>query len=374
MRSFHAFLLLGLTSLACSGQYKVGGMSEEVGQAGTSPSAGSGSNEAGAAPSGGSGGSATSEPGDSGDELGSKCVPLGDPSALTGPFVDGDTLWGRIAPLIDPSVSETPAALSGEYDYDVVGMLVKVAFAQARAQAGGAAGAQEFVAEWLRRDGEDALALAGDWGSVLAEDAPVLPRLLQTRLNGTGRIGVFTEPQWLVRHRSISSRGYGINYSLFQVLTPTNAPDADNGELDQSLTDRDALVASVSKQPCIGCHQLFDPLGYPLGNFDAAGEYRDLDHGQAPSLTGSFQSESLDISYDGLMDFGVKVADTCAANRAMARGFLSFILRQQGLSADERELVVKENLERIAQAFIRSGRSYPDLVMAYAQSPLALRP
>lgn len=372
MRSFHAFLLLGLTLLACSGKYQVGGMLEPVGQAGANAMAGSNS-EAGADQGGGSGGSASIGPNDGG-ELGSKCVPLGDPSALSGPFVDGDTLWSRVAPLIDASVTETPAALSGEYGYEVVGMLVKVAFAQARAQAGGADGAQAFVADWLRRDGEDALLLAGDWASVLAEDAPVLPRLLQTRLNGTGRIGVFTEPQWLVRHRNISSRGYGISSSLFQELPPTPPAGVDNGELDQSLTDRDALTAKVGMQPCISCHQLFDPLGYPLGNFDSAGEYRDLDHGQALTLTGKFQTESLDISYDGLMDFGVKVADTCVANRAMARGFLRFVLRQQGVPTEQREELVSENLERIAQAFIRSGRSYPDLVMAYAQSPLALRP
>ncbi|HVY28678.1 MAG TPA: DUF1588 domain-containing protein [Polyangiaceae bacterium] len=374
-RSFHAFLLLGPTSLACSGQYEVGGMMGHGGGAGASAVAGSSSlHEAGTGQAAAGSSGAVSVDANDGDELGSKCVPLGEPSELTGPFVDGETLWGRVAPLIDASVTATPDALTTSYTYDEVGMLVKVAFAQARAQAGGSGGAQDFVADWLRRDGEDALSLAGDWASVLAEDAPALPRLLQTRLSGTGRIGVFTEPQWLVRHRTISSRGYGISYSLFQEAPPTPPANNDNGEPDQALTDRDALVALVGAQPCISCHQLFDPLGYPLGNFDAAGEYRDLDHGQAPALTGSFRSESLDITYDGLMDFGVKVADTCVANRGIAKGFLRFVLREQGVPTEEREKLLSENLERVAQAFIRGGRSYPDLVMAYAQSPLALRP
>jgi hypothetical protein len=346
-------------------------------QGGTGPSAGAGGAELGSGSAGMTlvGGSSSLGGGASdSDELGSKCVALGEPAPLTGPFVDGATLWSRVSPLIDDSVAETPGPLSGEYSYAIVGMLVKAAFAQVRGAQGGASGAQAFVAEWLRRDSEDQLSLSGDWSGVLAEDAPALPRLLQTRLSGTGRIGVFTEPQWLVRHRTISARGSGIAYSLFQNPPPEPPQGVDNGEPDPLLTDRDALAAQVGAQPCVSCHQLLDPLGYPLGNFDAAGEYRDLDHGQAPNLTGSFRSESLDIEYDGLMDFGVKVADTCVANRALARGFLRFVLHQQQLSEVEREKLLNDNLERLAQAFIRSGRSYPDLVMAYAQSPLALRP
>ena len=375
-------LLLGAVALACSGRYQVGGMMDHAGADGSGDSASvAGSSPLGNVdpPNGGSAasaGNASTDPNAQG-ELGTSCVPLGAPAPLSGPFVDGATLWSRIAPLIRGEVTAPPEPLAVDYAYADIEPLVRQAFAQSRAETGGAPGALTFVAEWLRRDGEDMLSLSGAWDSLLADDAPALPLLLQTRLAGTGRIGVFTEPQWLMRHRNISARGAGISYSLFQLLLPLPPAGLPDMAPDPQLTDRAALEQRLQGEPaCRACHAMMDPLGYPLGNFDSAGEYRDLDHGQALDVTGSYSNPSVpfQIQYDGLMDFGVKVADTCVANRALASGLVSFVLRQRNVAAELRQQLLEENLERLAQAFIRSGRSYPDLVVAYAQSPLALRP
>lgn len=362
--------------MACSGKYEVGGM----GQGGAGDGEAGSSTVAGSAPIGGSvpaggtsaGGSAPVDPYLPG-ELGSSCVPVGQPEALAGPFVDGATLWGRIAPLLWDGVPLTPSPLPAQIRYDQVEPLVRQAIDSVRAEAGGLPGARRFVARWLAREGEAELTLKADWAALLAKDEPALPLLLQTQLGGPGEVGVFTEPEWLARHASISSRGGAISYSLFQQGPPPPPPGTMfDFEPDPILSDRDALNQQVVDVVCAACHRLIDPLGFPLGHFDRAGKYRELDHGQPPDLSGSYQGV-LTVEFDGPMDFGVKVADTCVANRALAGGMLRYAsaLRQLPLAA--RDELVNANLDRVAQAFIRSGRSYPDLVVAYAQSPLALR-
>jgi hypothetical protein len=380
-------LLLGAAALACSGKYQVGGMSGQNGAGdsaveGWNAAAGSqGLGVAGSFAAGGTfaaGGSAAGgsagiddEPG----ELGSSCVPLGQPEALSGPFVDGPTLWERIAPLVWGEVPLLPtSSLPPRTNYDTLDLVVRKVVENARAQTGGLPGAQRFVAEWLRREGEESITLQGDWSALLAEDAPALPILLQTPLGGAGEIGVFTEPVWRARHGSISGRGGAISEAVFGAGPPPPPPGAlVPAEPDPLLSDREALARQISAPVCAACHTLIDPLGFPLGHFDLVGKYRELDHGRAIDLTGSYERESLSISYDGPLDFGVKVADTCAASRGLARGFLSYALELRQVPLERRQELVDSNLERVTRAFIRSGRSYSDLVVAYAQSPLALR-
>src|ERR1700709_1137004 len=46
------------------------------------------------------------------------------------------------------------------------------------------------------------------------------------------------------------------------------------------------LVAQTLKAPCASCHKMFDPIGFSLESFDAAGKYRTTEFDKQLDLSG----------------------------------------------------------------------------------------
>ena len=55
---------------------------------------------------------------------------------------------------------------------------------------------------------------------------------------------------------------------------PPNVPALDSGSVSDSLPIRERLAAHRAKPACAGCHNLMDPVGFALENFDAVGRWR----------------------------------------------------------------------------------------------------
>ncbi len=55
-----------------------------------------------------------------------------------------------------------------------------------------------------------------------------------------------------------------------------------------SLSVRDRLAEHRANVACASCHNLMDPLGFALENFDAVGRWRDLEADQPIDASGEF--------------------------------------------------------------------------------------
>lgn len=55
---------------------------------------------------------------------------------------------------------------------------------------------------------------------------------------------------------------------------PPNVPALDNGTVSENLPIRERLAAHRAKPACASCHNLMDPVGFALENFDAVGRWR----------------------------------------------------------------------------------------------------
>jgi hypothetical protein len=67
-------------------------------------------------------------------------------------------------------------------------------------------------------------------------------------------------------------------------LPPPNVPpfpESTNGQGIKKLTTsvRERMESHRTNQPCKGCHQIMDPIGLALENFDAVGRWRTEDTG-----------------------------------------------------------------------------------------------
>lgn len=365
----------------CSGRYDVGGAGtggeSPLGSGGRTASGGTGSLPlAGSAPVGGM---TTSNPlpvYDPEDEFGRACVPLGDPAPLEGPFVEPLVVWSRLTLLIHGESVLPPVELPAVTTYDFAGELVTEAFAALNGPAGGA---RLFAQEWVFAPGLEGIPESPElifaWDELLADNAPALRVLLTANLGGH-RYGIFSEQSFLSHEPSISRRGAILADRLFNRAPPPPPPEVEEGNPSfPNVTRRGALEIALAEPVCSGCHALMDPLGYAFENFDELGEYREIDNGLPVDASGSYPLEHRQISYSGALELGQKVVASCEGQVTLADGFVNAAMRINRVDLARRAGLLMANQARIRQAFVRSeNRGYVDLVRAYAQSPLVLKP
>ena len=80
-------------------------------------------------------------------------------------------------------------------------------------------------------------------------------------------------------------------------------------------TLRERLQHHATEPQCAGCHQLMDPLGFPLERFDPIGRWRDLDNGLAIDSTGNLDG----VPVDGAKELGQAVAGSPSFSKCMTK-------------------------------------------------------
>lgn len=68
---------------------------------------------------------------------------------------------------------------------------------------------------------------------------------------------------------------------------PPNVPALEENVVSAQLAVRERLAAHRANPACAACHDLIDPVGFGLENFDAVGRWRELEQGQPVDATGS---------------------------------------------------------------------------------------
>ena len=374
------WLLLGVTSLACSGRYDVGHMDATGATAGVGVNRGA---AGGAAPGGAAtasmAGSAGMVPGggvgsSSASYVTADCLSASEPEPLAGPFATPAVVWDRVARLswgaaAPPPPSDLPATTT----YEWASSLAVTEIVAAHTTLGDAPGVEDFLRQWLGLDAQASFGVR--WGRLLPVPKPVLGTLLSTSVAPL-HTGIFAEPSWLSTYTTISARGEIIERSLVAARIPPQPDGLETPPRNPDLTDRQALEAQTVAPPCAGCHRWMDPSGYALGHFAADGSYRALDRGAPIDTTGSRMPNSgnATIEFDGIEDFGQKYADTCEATRGFSTAFLLAALVINQAPAEQEAELLEASESRVQQAFIAGGRTYLALVKAYVPSPAGLRP
>ena len=111
-------------------------------------------------------------------------------------------------------------------------------------------------------------------------------------LEGTARGGLLTHASILTvtsnpTRTSPVKRGKWILENLLNTPPPPpppNIPELEKGKLVGTLRQR--MEQHRSNPACAACHNMMDPLGFALENFDAVGQYRERDAGAAIDASG----------------------------------------------------------------------------------------
>ena len=81
---------------------------------------------------------------------------------------------------------------------------------------------------------------------------------------------------------------------------PDNVPALKDNTVDSSLSVRERLNEHRANPACASCHNLMDPVGFALENFDAVGRWRDTEAGNPVDSSGGLPDGSRFDGVDGL--------------------------------------------------------------------------
>ena len=126
----------------------------------------------------------------------------------------------------------------------------------------------------------------------------------------------------ILRHGSILSvtsyatrtspviRGHWILGNLLGSPPPPPPPDVpalEENSVDASLSVRERFAEHRANAACARCHDVLDPVGFVLENFDAVGRWRDMENGRPVDASGGFS--------DGSQFEGVAALEKAILNR-----------------------------------------------------------
>jgi mono/diheme cytochrome c family protein len=101
-------------------------------------------------------------------------------------------------------------------------------------------------------------------------------------------------------------RGVLVLSNIFGAAPPPPPPDVpalDESNVAANLPMRQRLVAHRTNAVCASCHRSIDPVGFSLENFDAIGQWRDIDvDGQPVDALGALPGAAEHRGVDGLED------------------------------------------------------------------------
>ncbi len=83
---------------------------------------------------------------------------------------------------------------------------------------------------------------------------------------------------------------------------PDDVPALDDNRVSATLPIRQRLSKHRANPACASCHNLMDPIGFALENFDAIGRWREVEHGETVDSQGSLPDGSQFRGVAGLED------------------------------------------------------------------------
>lgn len=147
---------------------------------------------------------------------------------------------------------------------------------------------------------------------------------------------------------------------------PANIPNLKENTVSETLPMRARLSAHRANAACASCHDLMDPVGFALENFDAIGRWRLTENGLPIDASGGLPDGSRFTGVTGLEDALLKHPELFVGT--LTEKLLTFAL---GRGIDEHDAPAVRRIVRDAQ---RDGNHFSSIVLGIVKSsPFTLR-
>lgn len=119
------------------------------------------------------------------------------------------------------------------------------------------------------------------------------------------------------------------------------------------LTKREKLSAHREQATCAGCHQLMDPMGLPLENFDAIGQYRQTEHGRTIDASGDFNG----TPFNGPVELGKLLAQSPDVSACLVRNLYRYATGHSEVDGEQ------PLIAQLSTSFAASGHDFQNLML-----------
>lgn len=106
--------------------------------------------------------------------------------------------------------------------------------------------------------------------------------------------GILTVTSYATRTSPVI-RGHWVLENIIGTPPPPPPPDVpalEENKVDSTLSMRDQLAKHRANSACASCHNLMDPVGFALENFDAVGRWREFENGAPVDASGGLPDGS----------------------------------------------------------------------------------
>jgi hypothetical protein len=192
-----------------------------------------------------------------------------------------------------------------------------------------------LTAAYSYPEGDELLGVYGVGPDAVGPDGKVA-------LDPTQRAGLLTQPGVLAvyAHPDRSSpvhRGKWVRENLLCEKIPSP-----NGDVNmtlppptEGLTTQEIVRQHRERPECAGCHNLMDPLGFPLENFDSIGAWRLEENGVPVDPGGELVgTRDIDGTFTGPIAMAERLADSEQVRDCVATQWFRFGLGRERGSAD----------------------------------------
>ncbi len=163
-----------------------------------------------------------------------------------------------------------------------------------------------------------------------------MPLSKKFRSNPANAPGVLTHPYLLATfaYTTTSSpihRGVFLSRSVLgrALLPPPEAFAPLPAELHPKLTTRERVDLQTRAQACQVCHNMINPLGFTLENFDAIGRFRDKEKDRPVDTTGSYLTRDGEtVKFTGVRDLAAFLADSDETREAFVKQLFHYFVKQ----------------------------------------------
>jgi hypothetical protein len=187
---------------------------------------------------------------------------------------------------------------------------------------------QLFLADYLYLNGR----LAKFYGANLPPDAPFQKVAQPSR----SCAGILSHPYLMATFAYTATtspihRGVFLSRNVLGVplRPPPEAFTPLPAELHPELTTRERVALQTKPQQCQSCHEVINPLGFTLENFDAVGRYRDQEKGRPIDATGAFETRTGEqIKFAGVRELAKFLAGSQDAQDAFIERLFHCLVKQ----------------------------------------------
>jgi len=187
-----------------------------------------------------------------------------------------------------------------------------------------------------------------------------------------GRVSFMSDRDFLVVHPDSSRRGFWMveNLVFYKLGIPPEPFDSEPVPAAPGKTRRQTLAETVSQDSCLGCHSMFDPLGFSLEHYDELGDYRTTENGLPIDASGTYDQTSEHLAFSSIDDLAGQLLPLCEVQSTFAQGLFEYAL----VKGREGSFPPYEAIELryVIREFREADLELAPLLMAIASTPAFL--